>query len=187
MRELPDSSAPERAMNTPSELKRRLPHKGRGCGSGMPLVRRSAATPRDSWLQHGPDGRRPGRHAYFGLRCGHSVLSGRVQGIQAEFSPRPMGRKLSTWAEAKFRTPGGILVPSAVPGAAICWPLPGRRCDIRVRRWVTSGLPRLIQTVGAYSRDITEHCLAALPPGAEHRNRRTKDRSPRFQSACVDG
>ena len=115
---------------------------------------------------NGPDGRRPGRHAYFGLRCGHSVLSGRVQGIQAEFSPRPMGRKLSTWAEAKFRTPGGILVPSAVPGAAICWPLPGRRCDIRARRWVTSGLPRLIQTVGAYSRDITEHCLAALPPGA---------------------
>ena len=76
-----------------------------GCPSSDDLQQRHGTVD----YSNGPDGRRPGRHAYFGLRCGHSVLSGRVQGIQAEFSPRPMGRKLSTWAEAKFRTPGGHL------------------------------------------------------------------------------
>ncbi len=119
---------------------------------------------------NGPDGRRPGRHAYFGLRCGHSVLSGRVQGIQAEFSPRPMSRNLSTWAGIKLRTPGGHLgvasVPSAILGAAICRSLPGRRCDVRVRRSVTSGLPVRFRSLGTYSRTITEDCLTSLPPGS---------------------
>jgi hypothetical protein len=108
MRELPDSSAPERLMNSRSGLKRRLSHQRHGFEIGMP-PRGALCGIAEGHLTRrwrGSLETRPAR--VFGRRCGPSVLSGCEQGIQVAFSSRSMRRNISTSASAKLRTPGGL-------------------------------------------------------------------------------